>query len=400
MRPVFNSLGSNYSLSFVLQALFAISRIYNREDILLLEKTLSRLFKGKAYAFYKGRDAIEFALSNFKVGKGDRVLTQAFTCWAIEEAIIRSGAEPVFVDLDINHLNPSVKNLKESYKDTANVKAVIIQHTFGYPADIEPIRLWCEDHQLILIEDLAQAMGAKDNNSREVGSLADAVVISFGRDKVIDSISGGACIIKKNRKELELDTSEFQLPPLPIILRDLIYPLLTFIIRRTYKIGLGKFIHYYLTRLQLISSPVSSPVSKISLMPGSHAFLTLKQLDKLNELARNRKRISKIYCQKLKKIAILEESSIKQSVNLRFPIKVNNPDQLIKCLETENIYLADRWYKEPVDCGFLKVSTSYKKGACPNAESLSKKIVNMPTHSEINQKTAEYISKSVVKCLS
>src|SRR5258708_9097790 len=95
-----------------------------------------------AFLFYKGRDAIEFALRVLEIGKEDVVLTQAFTCHAIEEAIVRAGTVPTFVDLAEGEMNPSVQTIQNAVKEKKIdiPKALIIQHTLGVPANIKEVQ--------------------------------------------------------------------------------------------------------------------------------------------------------------------------------------------------------------------------------------------------------------------
>jgi dTDP-4-amino-4,6-dideoxygalactose transaminase len=401
MKPIFLSLGSNYSFSFIL---FALSRFFYMKDRTAasqLEKKLSRLFDGETYLFYKGRDAIEFGLRSLDIGKGNTVLTQAFTCWAVEEGIRRSGAIPVFVDLEKKQLNPSIDKLEQAYRSNKNVRAVIIQHTLGYPADISSIRNWCNSKGIFLIEDLAQALGAKDSSGQMLGSLADVVVLSFGRDKIIDAVSGGACIIKAKVKNEKLKNIKIR-EHLPFLMsaKDLIYPLLTWIIRETYIIGLGKMIHAIATKTGLITSPIKSPLSALTLLPGSHAALALRQLSTLEAQLSHRRKIGRFYFERLKSLSSITDLDVESGANLRFPLRVNQTNEIVSCMNNKDIHLSDRWYRKPVDCGKFKNISSYKDGSCPNAEKLTGQIINLPTHKHVSLKEAGRIVIGVKKCIS
>lgn len=145
MKYIFNSLGSNYSFDFVMESLKLLvfrPKYYVNND--KLAKYLQTYYKGVAFLFYKGRGAITSCLNGFSVREGDRVLIQAFTCLAVEEGVLASGSEPVFVDVGKKSLNMTLSNLKKAYKKHPKSKAVIVQHTLGYPADIEVISKWCE----------------------------------------------------------------------------------------------------------------------------------------------------------------------------------------------------------------------------------------------------------------
>src|SRR5258708_4589440 len=109
-KPIFNSLGSNYTFDF---AMLAFTQIFVADNMQLekLKKNLNERYHGATTLVFKGRDAIELALHAHHIGAGDVVLTQAFTCCAIEEAIVRAGATPTYIDLEKEMLNPSVHTL-------------------------------------------------------------------------------------------------------------------------------------------------------------------------------------------------------------------------------------------------------------------------------------------------
>jgi len=392
MKPIFNSLGSNYNLKFTLSALTNYLKVSFQAPS-SLKNYLESKFSGTAYLTYKGRDAIELALKALNIGSKNSVLTQAFTCYAVEEGITRTGATPVFVDLAKNQLNPSIKNLNNAFKTAKNPKAVIIQHTLGYPADIKKIKSWCLKHKLYLIEDLAQSYGATDKNNQILGTHADAIILSFGRDKIIDAISGGAAIIKTKHQHLPITKKS----PRHIAKYEALYPLITLLIRSTYPVG--KLLHLLLKKTQIFASPITSPTTTISSIHPAAAALALYQIKHLDQQLSHRQQISCLYQQSLKSLSLTTITQINRAANLRFPIKVNHPKQLIGCLQKQNIFISDRWYRAPVDCGSFNLPTKYQSDSCPNAEKLSSQIINLPTHINISKQKAFRLTKTVQLCL-
>src|SRR3990172_2798753 len=152
------SLGAHYSTRFVLTSVGlwwqTLLGLQATQASVRLKTKLEQLFDGQAALVYKGRDAIELVLRAYGLTHPSSVvLTQAFTCFAIEEAIVRAGATPHYADIGKNQLNLTVKALEHAYsqiKKPHTVKAVIVQHSLGHPAEIEQIRLWCDKHQLLL----------------------------------------------------------------------------------------------------------------------------------------------------------------------------------------------------------------------------------------------------------
>lgn len=382
-KPIFNSLGSNYSFGF---AMLAFAQIFgaDKNALTTLRQKLADKFQGDVTLVYKGRDAIEFALGELGIGGSDQVLTQAFTCHAIEEAIIRTGAEPTYVDLGKNELNPTLETLNAALKKSPNVRAVLIQHTLGYPAHIKQIRDWCDKHKIYLIEDLAQAFGAKDEDGVEVGTYADVVICSFGRDKIIDAVAGGATIVKVPTRQ---QTKITKYPGMGIVLRDMIYPILTWKIRAFHQVVIGKVLFQIAKKVHLLTSPIESQTSEMTLLPAAYAVLALKQLHELDQQLEHRRKIASIYQHKLH--AVTQE--ISNPVHMRYPFSVEKPDEITKSLQQKQIYITDRWYRKAVDFGSLNKKTVYQNGSCPNAEKLVAHIINLPTHRGITPADAERI---------
>lgn len=394
MQYIFNSLGSNYSFRFALKALIYGLYLPKKERITsALDHKIESLFpdftNGPFY-FYKGRDAIEFTLKSLAIGEGDKVITQAFTCHAIEAAIRRAGAQPVFVDIEKSSLNPTVKTISEAYKKNANVKAVLIQHTLGTPAEIKEIQLWCAKNSVYLIEDLAQALGGTNEENQLLGSKADALIFSFGRDKIIDAVTGGACYIKE--KNSNTQTENFKNLTAKIFLTDSVYPLITYLVRKTYPIVLGKIILYFAKAIQLIQSPVKARFDFITALPVSNAALAVTHFQNLKLQIEHRRSIAMIYYKSLRNLSLLSEAQIAHASNLRFSIFVDDPKSLIKHLSRQHMYIEDRWYRSAVDSGSLHYPSKYVSGSCPVAENLAKHIVNLPTHREISSEEAQHIA--------
>ncbi len=386
MIPIFNSVGSNYSFRFALKAFCQLFVLNNQQAEIKLIKKLETEFKGKAYLFYKGRQAIEFCLKSLSIQPDDGVLTQAFSCYAIEEAILKSQAQPIFFDIEKNRLKPSLATLQAAYKRAKKPRALIIQNTLGINNNMEEISKWCKQMGLYLIEDLAQSYGAKN-----LGQFGDAVILSFGKDKILDTVSGGACIIKIIHQPPEIKGSVSCL----IQLKDLSYPLLTYKIRVLYPIGFGKIIHYLIKKTGWEINPNLNPVQNLSKLPNRYAILVLGNFSHLDNDLIHRRQIARIYFQSFKLQTIIDETDIDKGANLRFPLLVLKPSHIIKYLKNYNIYISDRWYKSPVDCGNLNYHSTYQFGSCPNAETLSRQIINLPTHRYITETKAKQIVRLI-----
>ncbi|MBI4091711.1 MAG: DegT/DnrJ/EryC1/StrS aminotransferase family protein, partial [Candidatus Levybacteria bacterium] len=230
--PIFNSLGSNYNATYVLKALFSIG---SRKDIKNLKNLLEEKYQGKPILFYKGREALTFALKILNLPKKSEVAINGFTCVAVFNAIRYAGFEPLCLDLEeTGGLNFTPESLENALKSNKNIKVVIVQNTLGFPCDIEKIEKLCRNHKLILIEDLAHCAGTVYKDGREAGTVGDFVALSFSQDKIIDAVSGGALIVR-NRKFTNAESSgAIVRHPEGVVFKDRFYPLETYKIRFTY----------------------------------------------------------------------------------------------------------------------------------------------------------------------
>lgn len=389
---VFNSLGSSYDFKFALKSLFSLNNPANSEK---LRKILEEKYSGNATLVYKGREAIELALKSLDLPQDSEVALNGFTCFVLYEAVVKAGLKAKFFDID-KSLNFSARTLEQALKKSPQIKAVVIQNTLGYPCEIEEIERVCRENNLVLIEDLAHSVGAKYKGGEEVGTVGKVVILSFSQAKIIDGVSGGAIILKKSKKEFELKKVSLRQQ-----LLDRFYPLKTWEIRTTYSLGLGKLIHFVLKKLNLLSRPVEGDYYGGHNLSHWQAKLVEYSLSQLAINLEHRRKIARIYSQKISKRALSKKivDLIDLSSNLRFPIFVEKRIKLIEFLERNGIYLSDIWYDAPVAPKRYLRQTAYK-GECPNAEKISETILNLPTHKNVSEKTALFISSKINQWLT
>src|SRR6266850_4798059 len=151
-------------------------------------------FCGSSYAIAvgNGTDALWLTLLALGIGKGDEVITVPNTFIATAEAITYCNARPVFVDVDQDTFTMNPAELEKSLTD--RTKAIIPVHLFGQPADMDPMFEFARANGLFVIEDAAQAHGAK-YKGRKVGTLADAGCFSFYPGKNLGALGEAGAVI-------------------------------------------------------------------------------------------------------------------------------------------------------------------------------------------------------------
>ena len=162
------------------------------EKVEILEKELAAYCQsGAAVGVSSGSDALLIALMAEKIKPGDEVITSPFTFFATVGAIVRAGATPVFADIDPVTFNIDPAKIAE--KITPKTRAIIPVHLFGQAADMDPIVAIAKEHNLFIIEDACQAIGAEYKGKR-VGSFAEYGAFSFFPSKNLGCFGDGGAV--------------------------------------------------------------------------------------------------------------------------------------------------------------------------------------------------------------
>jgi dTDP-4-amino-4,6-dideoxygalactose transaminase len=151
-------------------------------------------FCGAAHCvgFNSGTSALHVAMLLAKVGPGDEVITTPYTFVATSWAISYVGARPVYVDIDAATFNLNPDLVERAI--TARTKAILPVHLYGHPADLDPISVISRRHNLALVEDAAQAHGAKYRGVR-VGTFGQTSCFSFYPGKNLGAYGEGGALI-------------------------------------------------------------------------------------------------------------------------------------------------------------------------------------------------------------
>jgi dTDP-4-amino-4,6-dideoxygalactose transaminase len=359
------------------------------------------------------------------------IITQAFSCLVVPNAIKFAGYKPIYVDIDETY-NLDIEDLKRKINE--RTKAIIIQNTFGIPAKIDEILEIAHQNNILVIENLTHSLGAK-YKEKYLGNFGDFALLSFNRNKVISSIIGGALVINNKNFFEKIKQNYESLPELTQkeIQKIIFTGKVLYQAKKNYNF-LTKLYLKFLRKIGKTSEMISS-IEKQGKKPKNYLFkfpeilfpLLLNQFKKLEKFNKKRKEIAKIYITWIdadkrnlpgfspdtmpgykpdksgnypgnssgrhlgKNIESLRES-VSEPIFLRFPILVENKNFVLEKFKKENIYLGD-WYRCVLDpCSNLKIF-DYQIGSCPKAEKITKKIINLPT---LIQKTeAAYIIKNL-----
>jgi len=407
-NPIFTSLSPNTQRDDIFLSLKIIFQPWKWKKgnaVLELEQWFKNYLKSdNVFGFNSGRSALLAILVSLDLKEKDEILLQGFTCNAAVNPILKLKAKPIFVDID-DTLNINPDDLAK--KITPHSRAIIVQHTFGWPAQMDEILKIAKDNNLFLIEDCAHCLGAK-YKERPCGTFGDAAFFSLGRDKIISSVFGGLAVIKDKQlaQKLRVFQEKVEYPSYLWVFQQLLHPLLTnYVVVPAYWLSaiLGRLMLGFLHVFLILSKAVYKKEKRGELaeqfpkqFPNALAILALNQLKKLEKFNQHRQVIADFYQKELKNNFVLpfdKERIDVYPVFMRYPILASQEtDYILKEARKRKIFLDDGWRKTPVvppDTDLEKMK--YHSGDCPIAERTAKSIINLPTHINISNFQAQTI---------
>lgn len=299
-----------------------------------------------------GLDALFLILKAMNIGNGDEVIVPSNTYIATALAVSYTGAKPIFVEPEIETFNINPSRIEE--KITSNTKAIIAVHLQGRTADMEAINVIAKKHNLKVIEDAAQAHGAK-YKGKKAGSLGDAAGFSFYPGKNLGALGDGGCITTNNKK-----------------LADKVR-------------ALGNYGSDY--KYHHIYKGVNSRLDEIQA-----AFLRVKlpNLDRWNE---DRRATAKKYFEGIKNPLIklpLKSTDEFEHIYHVFVIRCDRRDELEKYLNENGIGTL-KHYPIPMHEQECYKDLGIKHGELPIAEEISRTVLSIPMYYGMTDEEVNYV---------
>lgn len=386
-------------ISLAWKLLLAPNKINGSAIAEFANKFKERVGLDNVWTLNSGRSALMLLLRSLLLDPDDEVLLQAFSCNAAANPILWTPAKPVFVDVD-DFYNIDPEDLRK--KITIKSKAVIVQHTFGVPANMDEIVSICREKNLFLIEDCAHSLGAK-YKGKMVGTLGDASYFSFGRDKVISCVYGGLLAVKDEKlaKKITEKYAELEFPSTFWTIQQLLHPILMNFVIKTYASGFGKALLVLFQKIGLLSKAVTKGERK-GIKPkyfpyklsNALACLAKIQLSRMDEFNEHRSKIASLYETFLgsSDFGFTERSGELEPNFYRFTLRHKKAHDIIKACWKNNLLIGDFYTSVLIPIGTKLSVFGYQEGSCPRAEITSRETFNLPTHININEVDAKYIS--------
>jgi dTDP-4-amino-4,6-dideoxygalactose transaminase len=319
-----------------------------------LEEEVAKYCGAKfAVGVASGTDALLLALHAAGVGPGDEVLTPTFSFIATADSVSLLGAIPVFVDIDPSTFAVDPAQLES--KITPRTRAIVPVHLYGHPADMDPINSVAQRHNLKVIEDNAQSIGAKYKNHK-TGGLGDLGCISFFPSKNLGAYGDGGMIVtnsESNARHLR-------------VLRNH-----------------GSAKKYYATE--------QGWNSRLDEIQAAILRVKLRHLDNWGVV---RRKNASTYSQLLKDVPGVVtpvEALWAEHVYHQYTIRMDNRDCVQSALAEQGIG-ATVYYPTPIHLQPIFAKLGYHEGDLPHAEQAAKEVLSLPIYAEL---TSEQIHRVV-----
>ena len=305
-----------------------------------------------------GSDALLACLMAENIGPGDEVITTPYTFFATVGAISRLGATPVFVDIDPATYNVNVSQI--AAKITKKTRAIIPVHLYGQIADMDPVMQLAEQHNLIVIEDAAQAIGA-EYKGRRAGSIGHYGCFSFFPSKNLGAIGDAGMIV----------TNDAQRADKLKVLR-----------------GHGAKPKYY-----------HRMVGGNFRLDAIHAAVVSAKLPHLDSWTAGRQHNARRYDQLFRDAALpitLPVVNTDRHIFNQYVIRSSSRDQLQAFLQKKGVG-SEVYYPVPMHLQDCFAYLGVKAGAFPESERAAKESLAIPVYPELNDAQAKYVVESIAE---
>lgn len=342
-----------------IQAVITSAQFINGPDVTKLAEELQDYLNVRyAIPCASGTDALQLALMALDIQPGDEIITTPFTFISTAETIALLGARPVYADIDEKTYNIDPAKIEAAI--TPQTRAVIPVHLYGHPADLDAILSISQKHNIALIEDSAQAVGAR-YKGKPVCSFGDIGCISFFPSKNLGAYGDAGMVVTNNEKLAEK-------------------------IKMVANHGSRRRYYHELLGVNSRLDTIQAAVLRVK----------LKYLDQWN---RKRQDIAAYYNQGLQNSGIGTPfvADYAEHIYHQYTIQVENRDALQTFLRGKNIPSAIH-YPVPLHLqpAFRSLS-GYQEGDFPVAEQVAGKVISLPMHPDLTRQEQDYIMDGILE---
>jgi dTDP-4-amino-4,6-dideoxygalactose transaminase len=360
--------------------------------------------ESKISTYWKGRVGFYAILKAFSIKKDDEVIIPAFTCVVVPNAIIYLGAKPIYVDINKQTYNTTLKHIKEAV--TPKTKCIVIQNTFGLSSEMEEIITFAKEQNILTIEDCTHGFGG-EYNGRPNGTYADASFFSTQWNKPFSTGIGGFVYMKNDKylpiiKEVDKELIKPSTKEVTM-LRSLFFLNSKIVTPKTYWFLIKTY--RTLSKKGIVVGSSSGEEISSTTEPKNYFKALSKFQEKKGE--KNITNIESLVSTRLKNAIVFNEFLLKNNKTgvdktlfknhsfLKFPILVNNRIEFKENAEKANIKLGD-WFVSmihPIETNFENWNLFPEE--YPVANKISQKVLNLDTSTNDVNKVIRFLEENL-----
>jgi perosamine synthetase len=355
-----------------------------------------------AISFSSGRVGLYFILQGLGIGPGDEVLVPLPTHVVVPNAVRYVGATPVYVDCRRRDVNVDLAAAEA--RITPRTRALLLQHTFGVPVDLDGARALAERHGLALVGDCVHALGAR-YRGRSVGAYGHAAFFSTEETKTISSTMGGVAVTNDDALAARLRASQSacRAPDASLVAAYLVKFVLYWLLTEPHVHGGARALYEALGRRHPLPIPVTPqefrgerPEGFETRLSNAQAAIAHSQLRRLDENVAHRRRIAERYERALSAaghptIAVPAEA---EPSFVRYPVWVASREATTQALRRHTV--VGHWFTSVMEEASDPRLLDYELGSCPHAEAAATYLVNLPTHGRVRPDDADALATALL----
>ena len=401
-------LGGTTTYADCLKALWCLCRpgsLVDGPDVERYERAFAdHIGVSHGISFANGRVGLYAILRGLDIGEGHEVLIQVPTHVVVANAIRYAGARPVYVDCRADSYNLDLDHAERLV--TPRTKAIVLQHTYGIPVDLDAARAFAERHRLALIEDCVHSLGATFKG-HQTGSFGRAAFFSTEETKIISTTLGGIAVTDDGDLAARLRDfrrDDCHSPSRWLVARYLVklvaYHVLTEPLVHRYARAVYKFLG-----VQPLPKPVSQqelagerPAGYLERFSNAQASMGMRQLRRIEENVAHRRKIADAYRERLAPLGVDGAAPYPEHSApswCRYPVRVQHRQVVEEAVSRHA--LPGTWFSSVLEEAESPEVGAYIAGSCPNAEAIIDHVINLPTHGRVTVEDAERIAEVVVE---
>ncbi len=369
----------------------------------------------RVVTFWRGRVALYAILKALGIGRGDRVVVPGYTCFAVPSAVCFAGAEAVFADIEPSTFGVSLETITSALRARSgtSVKAIIIQHTYGIPAETPLIVSWARERGIATIEDCAHVWGSRYRDARgkwlPVGTLADASFFSSQWTKPISTGLGGWVDTNdpKLRSELQRFRSEGCVPAskgeIAVlaaqvgIRKVLSHPRIDGMLKKVYQALYSRGLLLGTSSKEELRGEIPYQYAK---RMSSFQERLLRRSLRDSRVVMHRRRLKAVYDAALEAagLPVLRLPEGIDAVLLRYPVRVEHKVRVLAEAKRRGFEIGD-WYSHPIDRpeSLSADVLGYQQGICPQGELAAHEVINLPMNFNVTEESAHHVVEFLKK---